>query len=711
MTARTRTTESFVVAEALPEPMLLVAPDGVVVEANAAAAELFVRSHAELIGAPLNELVDAEDSASKHVSNALRSSGRTLGSLALCTGDGRSIRVVSTACALRIGSGRCVLLRLRLDGHAHSGFVELNQRVESLRREVSERRRTEVSLRESEARMRAILETAAEGILTFFEDGTVESMNRAAESISGFAARDLVGSHIGPFLSPSFPGGSLVDLIASFEQVSNGEDVPTDGLTMEIRARHRDGTVFPMDFSLASIDFGGRRLFVGVMRDIRERKRLEEKLLHQATHDPLTDIPNRLLLEDRLSQAIEACHRRGERLAVLFIDLDRFKFVNDSLGHEFGDMLLRGFTERLATECRAEDTLARIGGDEFVWLISGIGGEDVARMLASRVLAVTELPFRFGDHEVVVSASVGISLYPRDGRDAQTLLSRADAAMYAAKQGGKNAYRLFASEMGETASKRLEIEARLRKAIEQGQFHLQYQPQISLSTGLFRGVEALVRWNDPTLGMVQPADFIPLAEESGLIVPLGDWVLEESCRQAARWRDAGIGDLRMAVNISPRQFDQPDLVGAVASVLERTGLEPEMLEIELTEGTLMTDVSANIRKLAALKECGVQIAIDDFGTGYSSLAYLQRFAIDCLKIDRSFVRDFDRESADATLVRAIIGLAHNLGLRVVAEGVERESQLALLRREGCDEAQGFLLGRPADADEVEGILLRASRER
>jgi diguanylate cyclase (GGDEF)-like protein len=433
-------------------------------------------------------------------------------------------------------------------------------------------------------------------------------------------------------------------------------------------------------------------------------QRANDELQRIALHDPLTKLPNRVLLEDRIEQAIAHAERSKVNCAVLFVDLDRFKMVNDSLGHFVGDELLRGVASRLHALVRAEDTVSRMGGDEFVLLLREVEGTPDALDVASKALAGLREPFRVHQQELYVTPSIGIAVYPEHGNTAQMLITRADAAMYNVKKGGRNDVRVFATEMSTFFPERLMLENDLRRALERHEFELHYQPKVVLENGSVIGMEALVRWRHPRKGLVAPDQFIPLAEESGLIVPIGRWVIEEACRQNKAWQDAGMPHLRVAVNISGLQFRQKDLLESIDYALGSSGLAPECLEVEITESVVMQNASDAIVTLERLSAMGVHVSIDDFGTGYSSLSYLKRFPIDKLKIDRSFIRDVSTDMEDAAIVRATIGLAHNLRLRVVAEGVETAEQLEFLRALGCDEYQGYYKSKPVAAAEFERVL-------
>jgi diguanylate cyclase (GGDEF)-like protein len=440
-----------------------------------------------------------------------------------------------------------------------------------------------------------------------------------------------------------------------------------------------------------------RELLLRSMQYSIERKRYQVQLEHQANYDALTGLPNRNLLHDRLRQSVYA-QRHPRNTAVVFIDLDHFKFVNDSLGHSCGDMLLKGMADRLRNMLRDGDTVARLGGDEFVLILNDQSNEEVIFRAMQRITAEVARPMEIEGKELVVTCSAGISLYPQDGPDVDTLLKNADAAMYRAKEHGRNNFQFYTSEMNERVTERLAMENALRRAIERNEFILHYQQRVDLRTGAIVGAEALVRWLHPEWGLVRPARFIPLAEETGLIVPIGEIVLREACRQARAWLDQGLKPGVVSVNLSARQFRQEGLVRLVSRVLEETRLDPKHLEMELTESMVMHNVDAAIATLQGLKSLGIALSVDDFGTGYSSLSYLKNLPIDKLKIDRSFVRDIGTgaETQDGVLAQAIISLGHNLRLHVVAEGVETDAQVRFLKRHRCDEGQGFFYGEPVE---------------
>jgi diguanylate cyclase (GGDEF)-like protein len=437
---------------------------------------------------------------------------------------------------------------------------------------------------------------------------------------------------------------------------------------------------------------------------LAEVRMAEEKIKDLAYHDPLTALPNRLVFTDRLALAVNQAQRQGSRLAVLFLDLDHFKVINDSLGHSLGDRLLQEVAARLTGCLRAGDTVARLGGDEFTLLLPGVQGPAEAERVASKVLDTLREPYRLEGRELFATASMGISLYPDDGEDADTLVRNADAAMYRAKEQGRDSYRLYAPRMNELATERLALESAFRRALANDELVLHYQPLVEIESGRLHGVEALLRWRHPERGLLWPSDFLAMAEASGLILPVGPWVLRTACAQAQAWHGQEMRELRMAVNVSARQFQQPDLAEHVRRALRETGLPAPCLELEITETNAMHNTEATLHTFAQLKALGVRISIDDFGIGYSSLGTLKRLPIDALKIDRSFIRDITTDPDNAAIVTAVIAMAHTLKLQVVAEGVDTEEQLAFLRGHGCDLMQGHLFGPAAPAEECgEGL--------
>jgi diguanylate cyclase (GGDEF)-like protein len=431
----------------------------------------------------------------------------------------------------------------------------------------------------------------------------------------------------------------------------------------------------------------------------------KENATHSAEHDFLTGLPNRMLLNDRISQAIVQAPRHDKQVAVLFLDLDGFKHINDSLGHPIGDSLLQSVAKRLEHCVRVSDTVSRQGGDEFVVLLSEAEQWEDAATVAKRILDSVALPHSIDRHDLHVTTSIGVSVYPDDGLDAETLIKNADTAMYQAKANGRHSYRFFKPEMNVRAVERQSIEEDLRRALERQEFALHYQPKIDLTTGAITGAEALLRWTHPSRGLVPPVQFVPVAEDCGLILPIGRWVLREACTQARAWVDAGLPATTMAVNVSAIEFQAEDFLEGVFAILNETGLDPRSLELELTESVLMKRVESTAFILQTLREAGVQVAIDDFGTGYSSLSYLRKFPVDALKIDQSFVRQISTAGDDAAIVTAVIDMARSLRLRIIAEGVETPEELAFLQAHQCGEAQGYYFSRPVPPQQFAGLLV------
>ncbi len=530
-------------------------------------------------------------------------------------------------------------------------------------------------------------------------DGLIHYVNPAAAHVFGLGPADLIGFPLSRLQPPAPAHGSGALLEDALMPRPAGRSQ-----TSEVFGWHRDGRPFPVEATFTTVVLDGARVVVGFLRDITTRKEAEERIRYMAGHDALTGLPNRALLKDRLTQSIADAKRAGLSVWVAFLDIDRFKLVNDSLGHGAGDVLLTTVASRLRAVLREGDTVARLGGDEFVLVLTEHASGSLTPLIVQRVMEAVEQPLSTHGHELLPTCSMGVSVFPDDGHDAGTLIEHADITMYRAKQQGRNGFCFYASSMNERARERLVIERELRVALEQGQFVLHYQPQVEIATGRIVGVEALVRWNHPVRGLVPPADFIGIAEDMGLIVPLGQWILLTACEQNRAWQRAGLTPMRVAVNLSARQFAERGLAASIGSALDKTRLDARYLEVEITESLVMSDVERTIATLRELKQLGVHISIDDFGTGYSSLAYLKRFSVDTVKIDRSFVRDITADPEDAAIVKAIISLAHSIGHRVVAEGVEDGAQLRFLANHRCDIAQGYLFSRPVSAEELTDYL-------
>lgn len=575
--------------------------------------------------------------------------------------------------------------------------AELQQLNDRLKHDIEVRRRTEDALR---LRERAIQASANAIIIISAQipDFAIEYVNPAFERITGYSGDEVLGKSFRSLQNDDWDQPGIDEIRTALREQSEAH--------VTLRNYRKDGTMFWNEIYIAPVrDPEGKIThFVVTQYDITSTKRYEAELEFQANRDVLTGLANRNLLRDRLRQAIAYADRYGHPVWVVFVDLDRFKFVNDTLGHRAGDMLLNKVAERLLLAVRETDTAARLGGDEFALILPERSDERLSMSVVQRIMDTLSTPLVVEGHEFFVTCSTGVAAYPEDGADADTLIKHAEVAMYRAKEMGRNNFQFYTSAMNAAAIERLHIEGNLRSAIERNELLLHYQPQVDLHTGRIFGMEALIRWRHPDLGMVPPVRFIGLAEETGLIVPIGKWVTRTACLQNKAWQDAGMGPLRIAVNFSPRQFYQEDMVQSVREILEESRLEPQYLEIELTESLVMTDVDRATRILRDLKSLGVQLSIDDFGTGYSSLSYLKRFPIDVLKIDQSFVRDITVDPDDAAIVVSIISLAHSLRLKVIAEGVETYEQLAYLTDHGCDQMQGYYFSRPVPPADFTRLL-------
>ena len=561
--------------------------------------------------------------------------------------------------------------------------------------EFVERKRAEVALQDSEKRMRSVLDNVSDGLATIDQTGVIESANPAVVKLFGYEEAELVGQPAHILIATTHRSG-----FTNYLQHRLTLDIPISA-AHESMGKRKTGSLFPLEFVVSSMQVGSRHLFIATMRDISERKAQTDALEYQALHDALTGLPNRSLFGDRLRQALLSARRNQNMFGVLLLDLDRFKDINDALGHDRGDTLLQEVTARLRGVLRATDTIARLGGDEFAVLTTDAKHPDDVVATARKILAALEGPFAIADQMVETGASIGIALYPVHGDDPTTLLRRADVAMYVAKRSG-GGHAVYAPEHEAQSLRRSGLAGELRRSIPQGELVLQYQPQVTLATGAIHSVEALVRWNHPREGMMPPDRFIPMAEEMGIIHPLTAWVLDNSLGQLRKWLAVGL-DVSISVNVSPRCIEDHSLEEMVARALETSAVEPHRLTLEITEGVAMAAAAG--KSLARLSEMGVRLALDDFGTGYSSLLYLMRLPVNEIKIDRSFVSGLATDPDSGAIVRSAVGLGHNLGLRVVAEGLQDRGAEAILLEAGCDGAQGFLIGRPMDESEVTSLLL------
>jgi len=577
---------------------------------------------------------------------------------------------------------------------------ELEEKVRALHE-------AEADLKASVEHLDGIMTSVADAIITIEEDGTIVSVNRSAERMFGYSQEEVAGRSVSMLMAEPYRSAHFGYLRRRIE-ASDG--VAAAGGPREVEAAKRDGTVFPVDVAITPMHVGGRRLYVGVVRDITERRRNIARMAYLANIDTMTGLPNRNLFLDRLDHAMRQTARSDRLMALFFMDLDGFKQVNDTLGHHVGDDLLEQIASRLGAILRMSDTLARIGGDEFTVILESLQNVVGATEVAEKILDAMTKPFFVGGHDIVVSISIGITMYPFADENIHELLRNADLAMYRAKQLGRNRYEFHADEPPENRLVRLKMDRELRRAAQARQFTLEYQPQLDIGTGRIIQAEALARWNHPEFGIVPPSTFVPVLESAGLIVPVGRDLVRMAVEQAVVWRKNGLDQLRVAVNLSPRQFEDPGLVEYVQDLLERAGLPGECLELEITESSVVRNVAESADKLYRLHALGLTIAIDDFGTGYSSLSYLRQFPIDVLKIDSSFVRDITTRQDALAIATTVIAMARSLQMSVVAEGVESEEQLKLLTDHGCTRAQGHYISPPLSVEDLQAKVAERAGE-
>ncbi|SDE85202.1 EAL domain-containing protein [Rhodospira trueperi] len=611
--------------------------------------------------------------------------------------------------ALMIGERRHVPARL-LDMRGRIIDVEIaavpydpdgpGQTCMLVARDVSERQRATEEIIQREERLSRIMDTMVEALIIIDTEGIIETFNAAAEQMFEYDAAEVIGQPVS-ILMPPEAGDAHQDHIRSY--LTTGKSAIL-GAGREIEARRRDGTTFPADLSVSELKIGGRHLFIGMMRDITERKIAEQRLLFLATRNPLTGLPNRAMFRDRLEAAISRADERDTMIGILFVDLDNFKNINDTLGHPSGDRVLQMAGRRLQGHVRPGDTVSHQSGDEFTVILENVGGEEDVAEIARLMLEDLSRPFELDGREIYTSGSIGVVIYPCTRGGISNLLRNVDTAVNHAKKKGRNNFQFYTDSLSNDMVRRLQVETGLRRALERDELSVVYQPKVDLETRMVVGAEALLRWRSTDLGDVSPTEFVPVAEETGLVVPIGEWVLRAVCKQIKAWLDEGLPPVRVGVNLSARQFRDQGLAETIKGILRDTGVQADLLDLELTESMLIENANEAIEALWSLKNIGITLSIDDFGTGYSSLSYLKRFPIDALKIDRSFIMDIPASEDDMAITQAIIRMASSLGLKLVAEGIETEDQAEFLRVNNCELGQGYLFSRPIDHNNMAALL-------
>jgi diguanylate cyclase (GGDEF)-like protein/PAS domain S-box-containing protein len=674
-------------AEDTMEIIVFIRPNGQIIDANEAAVKRYGYTCEELVHKSIQNLCLARDQL--EVEELLL----------------KALSGVRVECLHCCKDGSVFPVEFSAKGTIYNG----DQIIISIIRDITERKNTEALVWLEKERAQVTLDSIGDAVITTDVHGNVEYLNPIAEALTGWTNAEAIGLALEKVFRIVNEGTSETVESPIVRCLQEGCIVGLPDNTVLINRR---GQVIAIEDSAAPIRDRDRAVIGGVLvfHNVSDKRNLIKELEHQAHHDALTGLPNRLLFNEHLAQALAQARRKQGRLAVLFLDLDRFKLINDTMGHNLGDLLLKIVAERIRDTLREGDTLARQGGDEFLILLPEICQEQEAVTVSQRILGVFAQPLMLDGNEVYMSTSIGISLYPTDGSDLETLVKQADTAMYYAKEQGRNNYQFFMAGLNIKANDRLSIENSLRKGLERGEFVLYYQPQVDLESGSIVGMEALIRWNVAERGIISPAAFIPIAEETGLIVPIGEWVLRTACAQNRAWQEQGYPLMRMAVNISARQFREPNFIKLVAGILQEIGLDPKWLELEITESIAMENGEASVAMLNTFKELGIRISIDDFGTGFSSLNYLRRMPIDTLKIDQSFIQDISTGENGEEVVTAIIQLAKNLRLKVIAEGVETDSQCSFLKNKQCNEMQGFLFSKAVTSEEMEKLFGKPSNE-
>ncbi|KGK86373.1 diguanylate cyclase [Desulfosporosinus sp. HMP52] len=673
-------------ADEVPDIIIFISPDGQIIDANEAAVKRYGYTREELTNMPVHKLRVPEDQITVPFFLKNAPKGMQFELKHVCK-DGSVFPIDISAKGATI-NGKPIIV--------------------SMIRDISIRKKIEAEVWLAKERAQVTLESIGDAVITTDVKAKIEYINPIAETLTGWSNKAAVGLPL--------------ETVFHIVHEETGEEVESpiirclqEGHVVNIADHtaliNKDGFAVSIEDSAAPIRDRDDKIIgaVLVFRDVSYKWNHMKELAHQAQHDALTGLPNRLLFNEYLKNALARARRKNGKLAVMFLDLDRFKLINDTMGHNMGDLLLKSVAERLRQTLREGDTVARQGGDEFLILLSEIQDEIEAALVSERILGLFSKPIILEDNEIYISTSIGISLYPNDGSDMEGLVKQADTAMYAAKEKGRNNCQFFTQGLNIKANQRLSTENSLRKALVREEFVLHYQPQVDLDTGLIVGLEALIRWDSVELGMVSPAAFIPIAEETGLIIPIGEWVLRTACAQNKHWQEQGFSPLRIAVNISARQFKEPNFVNLVKNILNETKLDPQWLELEITESIAMEKGQTSLEMLSSFKELGVRISIDDFGTGFSSLNYLSRMPIDTLKIDQTFIRDITTGDNGKEVVTAIIQLAKNLQLKVIAEGVETDNQFSFLKDKLCDEMQGFLFSKAVSSQEAEKMFVHNCR--
>ncbi len=668
------------IAEHSRDLVLLLDLSGCIVYASPSHQTILGIDPSTLIGVPASEHVHPDDRALQRAAFLLRlETGNSQGvDIRVRKADGSYLIVESLGVPIRNGNGEVTSIVISA-------------------RDITARHEAERKLMRSQERYRVIFERNLAGVYRSTLDGRLIECNPSFAKMLGFdSVEEVLKVSTWDLYFSRSDRAVLIEALTEQNEMHN----------FEICLKKKDGSpvwVLQNDAMVHDTE-DGMPYMEGTIVDITDRKNAEDRIEHQAYHDHLTDLPNRLLFHDRLSLAVANARAQGDRLTVMFLDLDHFKLINDTMAHSAGDELLRKVAVTLQAALREEDTVSRMGGDEFTILLPHVKDENEAAKVAQGILDALTIPFYIQEREVFVSGSIGVSMFPSDGDEPEALVRNADSAMYRAKDAGRNNFQFHTPLAQHRAEARLSMETALRHALERDELYLEYQPQVCLSTGAIVGVEALIRWQHPERGVVPPLDFIGIAEDIGLILPIGEWVLSTACRQLASWKKAGAPPLRLSVNLSPRQFQSPSLISFVSKVVDESCLAPGRLDLEITESLAMRDTELTISVLQRMKELGVSASIDDFGTGYSSLSYLKTLPIDRLKMDELFVREIASNPMDETIVDAIIKMAHSMRLGVVAEGVEQGAQRDVLRRLGCDEMQGFLFSRPVAPEKILELL-------